>query len=242
MSKFYTEIARYYDYIFPVKKAKLDLVKELAGEPPKQILDLACGSGGYSVALNSTGYNITAVDLDQKMIENLKAKENEIDAYHLNMLNIEEIEKKFDLIFCIGNSLVHLQDNQEIHNFLQLAKNSLKEGGKLLLQIVNYDRVLAKEVKSLPTIENEEVDLVFERYYDYLPKKHKIEFKTILKVDNQEMENQVLLHPIKSKELLSLLQESAFVNIKFYGSFKKDAYDPITSFPLIVVAEKPNSQ
>ncbi|HLV08958.1 MAG TPA: class I SAM-dependent methyltransferase [Halanaerobiales bacterium] len=238
MSRFYTEIARYYEYIFPVRKAKIELIKELAGKLPADILDVACGPGGYSKILKDAGYNITAVDLDEKMVKNLKEKDNSIDAYVLNMTEIGEMDKKFDLIFCIGNSLVHLADEEEIFTFLQDCRNCLKSGGKLLIQIVNYDRILDGGVKSLPTIVNDEVDLVFERYYEYLPDKHKIDFKTILKVDNREMENHVLLHPIQSKKLLSLLEEVGFLSLKTYGNFNKDEFDPLLSFPLVVTAGK----
>ncbi len=237
MSKFYTEIAKYYDYIFPTGSVKLDLIKETVGEPPKDILDVACGSGGYSKKLNDSGYNITAIDLDEKMIQSLKEKDRNIDAKVLNMLNIEDLNKKFDLIFCIGNSLVHLNDNEEIYQFLKSCKNNLKPGGHILIQIVNYDRVLTKDVKSLPTIKNDDVNLVFERYYEYLSDKHKIDFKTILRVHGEELENHVLLHPIKSKELQELLEKAGFSDIEFYSSFKKEKYDPMEAFPLVVKAK-----
>lgn len=193
MSKFYTEIAKYYDYIFPTENAKLSLIRELVGDTPKDILDVACGSGGYSKKLKELGYKVTAIDLDEAMISQLKATDGEIDARVLNMLDIDKLNKKFDLIFCIGNSMVHLNDNEEILRFLENCKKSLKVGGYLLLQIVNYDRILVKNIKSLPVIENKEIGLTFERYYEYLPEKHKIDFKTILKVDGLNLENHVLL-------------------------------------------------
>ena len=63
------------------------------------------------------------------------------------MLDIDKLNKKFDLIFCIGNSMVHLNDNEEILRFLRNCKKSLKVGGYLLLQIVNYDRILVKNIR-----------------------------------------------------------------------------------------------
>lgn len=237
MSKFYTEISKYYDYIFPVSKDKLNLIKELAKKPPKDILDVACGSGGYSIELKNFGYNVTAIDLDESMINKLKKRDESIDARVLNMLEIDKLNKKFDLIFCIGNSMVHLDNNDEIYKFLNKCKNSLKQGGHILIQIVNYDRVLKKNIKSLPTIENEKAGLIFERYYEYLPENHKIDFKTILKVDGFNLENHELLHPITSTELLELLKELEFKNINMYGNFKKDVYEPMNSFPLVVTAQ-----
>lgn len=238
MSKFYAEIARYYDYIFPLSTNKLNLIKDLAGNNPKDILDVASGSGLYSKQLSDDGYNVTAIDLDNEMINKLKEKDKKIDAKVLNMLDIEKLNKKFNLIFSIGNSIVHLENNEIIKKFLYSAKNSLKENGKLLIQIVNYDRILEKNIKRLPTIKNNEENLVFERYYEYLEQEHKINFKTILKVDNNTFENNVLLHPITSEEIKELLKEVGFSSINFYGDFTQSNYEPIESFPLIIVAEK----
>lgn len=237
MSKFYSEISKYYDYIFPIGEPQLGLIKELVGEAPKDILDIACGSGGYSKRLSDMGYNVAAIDLDHDMIKKLKEKDADIDARALNMLDIDKLNNTFDLMFCIGNSMVHLNDNDEISEFLKKCKNNIRSGGHIIIQIVNYDRILAKDIKSLPLIRNEEVDLTFERYYDYLHEKHKIDFKTILKVDSLNLENHVLLHPIKSVELVGILEKSGFINIKTYESFKKDEYDPMNSFPLVVVAQ-----
>lgn len=237
MSKFYTEISKYYDDIFPTGDAQLNLIKEIVGDVPKDILDIACGSGGYSKHLRDMGYHVTAIDLDETMIKKLKEKDPTIDARLLNMLDIDQLNHRYDLLFCIGNSMVHLKDDDEILAFLIKCRNILKPGGHLIIQIVNYDRILAKDIKNLPLIQKEDVDLIFERYYSYLPEEHKIDFKTVLKVDGFTMENHVLLHPIKSAELVKLLEESGFINIKLYGSFKKDEYDPMNSFPLIAVAE-----
>lgn len=118
MTKFYTRIADYYDNIFPTGEAQLQLISKTAGQPPKDILDVACGSGGYSNGLSDMGYRITAIDLDEKMVESLKEKDDNIDARVLNMLHIEQLPGKYDLIFCIGNSLVHLNDPGEIGAFL----------------------------------------------------------------------------------------------------------------------------
>lgn len=237
MSRFYTEIAKYYDYIFPTGKAQLNLIKQIAGNPPKDILDVASGSGGYSKELNDSGYNVTAIDLDESMINSLKTKQANVNAKVLNMLDIDKLGDKFDFIFCIGNSLVHLESNAEIYSFLEKCKNILNPKGHLLIQIVNYDRILAKDVKSLPLITNEEMGLIFERYYDYIPDKHKLDFKTILKVNEMILENHVLLHPVKSNELVDLLRKVGFSNANLYGSFNKDEFEPMNSFPLIAIAE-----
>ena len=237
MTMFYTEIAKYYDYIFPTGKMQLQFITESAGQPPKDILDVACGSGGYSKSLSDAGYSITAIDLDEKMVQSLKEKDDKINAQVLNMLNISELHQTFDLIFCIGNSIVHLNGLEEIETFIKSCKNNLKDNGTLILQIVNYDRILAKDIRELPTIKNEEKNLIFERYYSYLEEQHRVNFKTILTVDDKVLENDVILFPIKSTEIKEILEDAGFANIEFYGSFKKDKYEPLESFPLVIVSQ-----
>lgn len=236
MSKFYTEISRYYEYIFPVGEAQLNLIKELAGNPSKDILDVACGSGGYSKRLSNEGFNVTAIDLDESMIDSLKGSNSKVDARVMDMLDIEALNKKFDLIFCIGNSLVHLKDSDEILKFLKACKNCLKDEGRLLIQIINYDRILARDIKSLPTIKNEEHDITFERYYSYLPGSHRVDFRTVLKTRHAELENHESLYPAKADELKDLLKMAGFTSPVFYGSFKKDTYLPMDSYAMVIIA------
>ena len=237
MSKFYSEISKYYDYIFPTGDGQLNLIKEVAGKPPKNILDIACGSGGYSKHLSDAGYNVTAIDLDETMVEKLRGKDRNIQVHVMDMLDIHKLNNNYDLLFSIGNSIVHLENNKEILEFLYKCRGILKPGGHIIIQTVNYDRVLIKDIKNLPTIENKEVDLIFQRHYDYLPEEHKIDFKTILQVGGETLENSVLLHPITSKELTESLIAAGFKNIQLYGSFKKDEYNPLSSFPLVIAAQ-----
>jgi len=236
MTKFYSEIAKYYDDIFPIGSKQLRLISESAGLPPKDILDVACGSGGYSIGLSDMGYTITAIDLDENMIRNLNNKNKNINAQVLNMLNIHELSGTFYLIFCIGNSLVHLEHLQEIGQFLTSSKKKLRIGGKLILQLINFERILEKEIKSLPTITNEEKHLRFERFYNYLPHHHKVDFMTVLTLDGEVYENHVPLFPIISAELIALLSSSGFTTVELYGSFNKDPYEPLESSALIIVA------
>ncbi len=237
MTPFYTAIAQYYDDIFPTGDAQLQLITETVGKPPKDILDVACGSGGYSKSLSDRGYSITAIDLDATMVESLKAKEGKINSQVLNMLEIKALPGAFDLIFCIGNSLVHLNSLEEIAWFLKSCREKLKPDGKIILQIINYDRILEKGIKNLPAIKNEDKHLIFERYYAYSPDQHRIDFKTILTVKEEVLENHVLLYPVQSSELKEMLEASGFIQSAYYGSFKKEKYDPKESYSLVIISE-----
>lgn len=236
--KFYTEIANYYDEIFKPDESQIKMLEKLAGEPPKKVLDVASGTGNPAIHLRNIGHVVTAIDLNSKMIETLKSKNLKVQSYVMNMLNIDKLNEEFDLIYCVGNSLVHLEDYGEVECFLKRAYKSLSRGGKLMIQIINYDRVLDKNVKSLPTIENEERGITFERYYDYEPEREKVAFRTVLKTQVSEYGNKVYLLPIRKNKLDELFRYAGFKDIEYYGSFDESEFDEGSSFHLIAVAER----
>lgn len=235
---FYTDISYYYNKIFPISKVTVDFLKDIIGSPPKKVLDVACGTGEYAIELEKQGYILQAVDLDGKMIEKSRNLGSKVKFMQGNMLNLGKDfnEEKFDAIYCIGNSLVHLDNLIEIQRFLQDVHKLLKERGVFIFQIINYDRIIANGVRSLPTIENEEVPLTFERLYDLDKASGKIKFQTILKVENKELKNEVHLIPLLHDEAVSMLKSAGFSKINVYGDFKRSYYDKLNSYALIIEA------
>jgi len=242
---FYEQISKYYDYIFPTGKDQVNFIKEAAGRPPKKILDVACGSGGYSLELAKSGYSVTGIDLDAEMVNKAKKKavnqDLDLTILKCDMLNIKEtIKEKFDLIFCIGNSLVHLSSLDEIREALKQMYGRLEDGGKLILQIINYDKVINHKLDGLPTIKNDEIGLEFVRKYLYDEQKDIIKFNTVLTVENkdekEEFKNSIELLPLRSADLERLLKEAGFCEIEFYGDFNHSPFDE-ESFMLVVRAE-----
>lgn len=231
MSKFYTEIAKYYDRIFPPSKIAVSLLKSGLTEGDRA-LDVACATGSNAKALSEEGYEVVAIDLDETMIDRLNLEETKIEAYAMNMLDIDRLGT-FDLIYCIGNSLVHLRDEKEVEQFIQKAARQLNESGSLVLQIINYDRILDQKVDHLATIEDG--DLRFERLYHRIDEEH-IDFHTKLWVDGECIENHETLLPLRRKVLRGFLERAGFTDIREYGSFNREPQTD-DSVPYIVVAK-----
>jgi SAM-dependent methyltransferase len=226
---FYEEISRYYDYIFPTGKTQLEFLSALANEPGNEILDVACGSGGYSVELAKKGFKVTAVDLDEEMVRLAKekaARENvSINALACDMRSLKEkLSGKFHLIFCIGNSIVHLGTIEEIRRVLAQAYTLLEDNGVIALQTINYDRILSFGINELPPIVNDEAGLKFIRRYVYDEKNGMIDFNTVLSVahDGQmdSWENTIKLLPLLSSDLTDALEWAGFRDIGLFGDFR----------------------
>ena len=238
---FYEEISKYYDYIFPTRKEQVSFICEVAGNPPKTLLDIACGTGGYSIELAGLGYDVTATDIDAKMMKTLNNKllnhDCKINCIQAGMLELaEKLHTSFDLVFCIGNSIVHLDKKDDIQAFFKSAKQLLKKDGSLIVQIINFDRVLLKEIRELPTITNDEIGLSFERFYRCDEEENRIFFKTILTVDDKKIENEIPLYLLLSDDAVEMLNDAGFKKVRLFGDFIGNEYDKYNSYMLVLWA------
>lgn len=227
----YSKISEYYEKIFPRNQKKLDFLKENLNQG--SILDLACGSGMYVNELKLLGFDVTGFDLDKSMIEQAQKKYPTILVKQKNMLELDDINR-YDGIYSIGNSIVHLDSLSEIKTLVKKIYQALKPGGKLILQIINYNRIIKKKITNLPTIEFGEGRFVRE----YEQKGEKILFKTTLFYDHKLVKEQVELLPLQQEDLVSILQEQGFTNLLLYGDFLKNDYIEKESLHLIITALK----
>jgi 2-polyprenyl-3-methyl-5-hydroxy-6-metoxy-1,4-benzoquinol methylase len=191
------------------------------------LLDIGCGTGNLSIDLANHTKNITAIDFDSAMLKMAQKKGfgiANLNFRNLNMLDIASTfpANSFDCVVCFGNTLVHLPSRFDIFDFLHQTKVLLKNGGKLLVQIINYDRILDLKLDHLPTIENDRVK--FERNYSFDPLQEKMDFETILtiKKTGEQIKNHIELLPLRKAEIDKLLKEAGFSKICFYGNFRKD--------------------
>jgi glycine/sarcosine N-methyltransferase len=238
---FYEEIAEYYDYIFPFSKTQIDFVrgslKELYHD--KKVLDIGCGTGDLAIALSEAGFAVTGIDSDPVMIQKAmdKMTNKPVTFTPMDMQDLADFcnPSTFDAVLCFGNTLVHLANIQEIEKLCKDVRRILKQNGKFLIQILNYDYILDHNIRSLPFIDNQFI--TFERTYNYNNKKHIITFNTILTVKetSKKIINKVNLFPIRKDEIYLSLRNSGFSNISFYGNFDRSALKS-ESLPLVIEA------
>ncbi len=202
---------------------------------PTKILDIGCGTGNLSIELSNDFTQVVGIDTNEEMLEiarfNVEGKST--DFKNISMMDIDNAYKarSFDVVLCFGNTIVHLHDLNEIELFFKKTKQLLIPGGKFLFQLINYDNVLDNNLKGLPTIENEIIK--FQRNYS-VDEKGLINFSTSLtiKENNEVLESNVKLYPIRKHQIEGALKKSGFENIIVFSSFKKDPYKPV-SLPLV---------
>ena len=240
--KFYEAIVAHYDEIFPLGVVQLNLMSKIAGEPPAKILDLACGTGSYALALAQKGYDVTASDFDLAMVQKLNDKNRDsslqVNVKQFNMKDVaKNVSDSYDEVICVGNSIVHLESFDEVQQFLKGIRKILKPSGKVLIQIVNYDRVLYHLVTKLPTIVNNKAKLSFKRNYIHDYENHRIRFNGVLEVGDFTSSETTVLLPIKSENMVDMLKLAGFKKIAIYGGFDLSPFKALESMSLVVLAE-----
>ncbi|KAK8390272.1 hypothetical protein O3P69_010155 [Scylla paramamosain] len=134
------------------------IVQLLRKQNCHNILDVACGTGVDSIMLLEEGFQVTSVDLSDKMLKYAlktrwqRRKETAFDNWVIeeaNWLTLpDDIEGQgtFDAVVCLGNSFAHLPDlsgdqsehRLALHNFAEMVK----PGGILVIDHRNYDYIV----------------------------------------------------------------------------------------------------
>jgi glycine/sarcosine N-methyltransferase len=239
---FYESISAYYDYIFPVDPQTVGFLARHSRKASR-VLDLACGTGGYAVELARLGHRVMGVDLDAAMLRLAQAKAAGTAAVEFRVLDMREAGRRLDpgfgLVFCIGNSLVHLESEVAIAALLGDCRRLLEPGGALVVQIIHYDRVLARRVMELPTLRCERPALQFVRRYEYAPGDSVVQFRTELTVHEpagpRTVSNVVPLWILTREALERVARSAGFRRLEWFGGFGGESLGP-DSLPLILCA------
>lgn len=232
---FYSDFAHYYDQIFPVSQDTIDLFKQTFKENGK-LLDLGCGAGGYALAMAKLGYFVDGIDYDPSMIKIANQKNNpslRLSFKQGDMLDID-IFDAYDGIYCIGNTLVHLDSEQAVFEVLGKLYDGLKPGGTLVLQIVNYDRILSMNIKNLPTLKADNLEFVRDYHFNGT----KIEFITTLKTNEGIYQNSVDLLPLRQNDLFKMMTQIGFYEVRSFGRFDLSPFEHDQSFLLVMKGSK----
>lgn len=241
--QFYTSIANYYPHIFPLNPSQVRFLSNILPYNGARVMDIGCAAGDLAFALSRFGFPIWGIDADAEMIEmanNAKSEENIFPIFEqVDMRQFDQHypEAFFDTIICFGNTVVHLQNDDDILQFLGAVYRTLASDGTFTLQILNYNHILQNNIQSLPLIDNEHI--TFERKYEYAESPELIDFNTRLtvKATGQVIENSVKLNPLRKEKLEALLKQAGLGNISYFGSFEGEALQP-NSLPLIVTCNK----
>ncbi len=237
MTDFYNNISSFYDEMIHFEKRLQSELKKYQiffnKYPIHNALDAGCGSGLHSIVLSKSGLIVTGIDISDEMLKraekNIKKYNCPVKLIKTDLLSIHQSRQKFDGIFCLGNTIPHILEKENIIKVLNNFYNQLNTGGYLVLQLLNYNRIL--DHKDSIVSEDKSHNHLYKRYYKFIDD-NRIEFYIQTKdLDNKTIldEEKTVLRPYRKEFLIETLKIAGFNQIKIYNEvdfsfFSEDAY------------------
>ncbi len=238
MDDAYSGLARAYEELFPVHPGTVGYLARAGLAPGGRILDVGCASGAHPRAFAAAGYRASGIDPSEAMIEAARASalrppaDDGTEAPRFETAGMLDLDRLFpaeawDAVTCLGNTLPHLRDEAEVDGFLRQARAALAPEGFLVLQFLNYRRILAARPDRLPLLETP--DWVFERSYRY--GNGFVEFETRLsdRTGRTLSEGRTRLLPILPERVADLAEVRGFRTAALESGWDGEPYEPETS-------------
>ncbi len=241
---FYTDLSDVYDALFPVSEAQRALFQKLlATGRVHRVADAGCGSGAQLLSFASAGAECVGFDPDPALVDLARAKLAPFPRARVEIGGFSDISRivspPADLVLCLGNSLVHVPQD-EAARFLQDASSAITGEGQILLQILNYERLLLGKITTLPLMRADEGEIEFRRSYVWEGSR-KVRFQTALRISGggqpRVVRNDIPLYPLYPDELWEMLSRAGFSSIRYFGDFAGSDFSP-ESEALVCLAKR----
>jgi SAM-dependent methyltransferase len=113
-------------------QAQVAVLRDLAGDGP--VLELAVGAGRVAIPLAATGVEVDGIDFSANAIEQLRA-EPQGGVVNASVADLSDFAmgRKYQLIYCIANSLFNVEQEGQVRCF-ELVAAHLAPGGVFLVE------------------------------------------------------------------------------------------------------------
>jgi SAM-dependent methyltransferase len=224
------------------------LLRVLEAGPSRRLLDLGCGTGEHARYLVAEGFEVVGVDASESMVA--KAREEPLpkglELIRGDVRQLEElVQGPFGGALCLGNTLPHLRAEADLLRFFCGLRQVMSPGAPLLLQLLNYERIFARNERALPVNLRPDGDgeIVFLRLMELHSDGEVSFFPSTLRLQpgtEPPLEimaaKEVRLRGWRVSEVEEQLDAAGFEAREHLGSFDGSPFAALESRDLIVVA------
>ncbi|ULQ53659.1 class I SAM-dependent methyltransferase [Flavihumibacter fluvii] len=132
----------YHQLYFKRDEAEADkfinkLVQYLKPEPGATMLDVACGRGRHARSLAAMGYDVTGIDISADSIAEALQFEQEHLHFFVHDMRLPFRINYYQFAFNFFTSFGYFRTDREHYNTIRTIGQSLKPGGKLVMDFLN---------------------------------------------------------------------------------------------------------
>ena len=147
----------------------------------------------------------------------------------------------FDLIAILGNTLAYVENPRELRAVLRHCYHALAQHGVLVVQMLNYAKILDQEDLWLPVVERKTEDTHYLFLREYRRQKKHVEFSLIALQQGESWHLQLERSrhfPVIPDLFIRKLLKAGFNFFNFYADYAGAPFDPDQSGSLVAVATK----
>jgi SAM-dependent methyltransferase len=234
MAADYRSLAGYYSLLFPLNDRQREFFVHLrATASVETVLDVGCGTGEHLAWFLERRVRGYGLEPDESMFRELRQRKWPGPAPALIQAGVEAlptaVAERVDLIICLGNTLAHLPNRDAVRQAVGQMVGALSPRGRLVLQTVNFDKILTEGCAEFPVIERSLPDggrIAFFRDYDMADLPARILFRTRLVTPEGERSAAWPLLPLRGEEVVQYLREAGVDDIREFGDYNRIAYAP----------------
>ncbi len=236
----YDSINDAYDLVYTDVHEKVPFVVDILHKyQRKEILELGCGSGLFTIPLKQKGFAIEGLEISPEMIKVTQKKEPNLILHQGDMRSFN-LPKSFDAILILSSTLTLLQNHQEMNQCLHCSYEHLKPGGIFFLELPNHAVEIAKSDRTQEFYANEDSSIIvvtqslqlekFWREYWYIFRQTAGEFQK-----DEITCDEFLYSP---SLLLDDLQKTGFKLLETYGDLFGNEFDEKQSWRRVLICQK----
>lgn len=191
---------------------------------PKEVLEMACGTGNLTYYLCKEGYNVTSFDMSEEMLSIAYNKLLHFKNLKLLKQNMNDFKmsKRFDSIVSICDSINYILNKDELLKIFKNVYEHLKEDGLFIFDINSYYK-LSEIIGDNTFVEDrDDIYYVWQNYFDKASSLAQFNLDFFIKDEDgsyMRFDEEHIERAYQIEEIESILKEAGFKGIKKYEAF-----------------------
>nr|MBA3397117.1 class I SAM-dependent methyltransferase [Deltaproteobacteria bacterium] len=224
-------------------QAEAEFVIDAMGlSPGAQVLDVGCGYGRHAMELAARGFHVVGLDTSTPLLvrggEEAHRRGLQINFVRGDMRELD-FEAQFDGAYCLFSTFGYFDDETNKKTVANIAR-ALKPGGRLMIEILNRDYVIA----DLPTRvwwEGEGCVVLEEVELNYFSSRIQVN-RSVVFDDGRQLEQEISVRAYSLHEIGKLMHAAGFRVLEVSGGYHtRGRFFGNQSRHIIVLAERKDS-
>jgi len=192
----------------------------------KNILELACGTGNLTIPLAKKDYDIAGIDISYEMLGVAREKA-EKEGIELVLLEQDITELDFeidnlDCVLCACDGFNYIIDDEDLEGVFKKAYKLLKDDGLFIFDISSYYKLSQVLGNNMYGENREDVTYMWQNFFYEEDNTLDMDLAFFIKDEEgkfDKFEEEHRQRAYTKEEIVGILNESGFDNIKVYGDF-----------------------